>query len=92
MLVSQTEATCGVRLGVEVHEHGRLVTHDPRVVPCIQEDNRGCRALEGTAVSVDSLYPAPGQEPDVSVVARLPPGATCPMRGSTLNSLWLRVE
>jgi hypothetical protein len=71
MLVRQPEAACGVGLGVEVHEHRRLVTHDPGVVPRLQDHNRGCRVLEGAAVSVDSVYPAPCQEAHVGMAAEV---------------------
>jgi hypothetical protein len=62
---------CGLGLGVEVHEHRRLVTHDPCVVPRLQDDNRGRGVLKGAAVSVDSVYPAAGQEAHVGMAAEV---------------------
>jgi hypothetical protein len=71
MLASQSEPVCGLGLGVEVHEHRRLVTHDPCVVPRLQDDNRGRRVLKGAAVSVRSVYPAPRQEAHVGMAAEV---------------------
>ncbi len=83
MLVSQAEAVCGLGFGVEVHEHRRLVTHDPCVVPRLQDDNRGGFVLEGAAVSVGSVYSAAGQEAHVGMAAEVRTHYGLHVRGPT---------
>ena len=55
--------------GVELDQHRRLVTHDPRVVSRFHDDHLRCDELEGAAVSIRTLDVAAGQEADVRMHA-----------------------